>query len=132
MVDSEVTGFHRNHREPDLSGVKSTGSDLASGGERSIDAGSTDLEPLGDLGGTQALGSKLLHIFRADRGWPSLVETLGLPGVDASALACSDEVLLDHPDHAEDGQHHLAHDVAAIEGDLWVIDLEDGSLLHHP
>ena len=71
---------------------------------------------------------KVAHILRDDGDRSALVGTSELSGINASALARFDEVLLDHPDHPEDGQHHFAHDVAAVENDFGIVDLEDRSL----
>lgn len=104
---------------------------LGLGGERSVDAGSIDLEPLGDLSRTQSLVSKLADLIGLDRRRSAFVETLGLAGFDASALTGFDEVLLDASHHAEDGEQHLAHHVGAIEGYLGIVDPEDGPTLDH-
>ena len=90
------------------------------------DAGSTDLEPLGDLGCPEPLVSKFPDIAGADRDRSSLADIATQLGYfDSSAPSCTDKVLLHHPDHPEQRQHHLGHDVAAVENDFGIVDLED-------
>ena len=79
----------------------------------------------GDGRCTHAFSTKLLHLLRIDARRATLIQTLGLGRIDATTLPRSDEVLLDPADHPEDGQQHLAHNVAAVENDFGIVDLED-------
>jgi hypothetical protein len=98
-----------------------------SGGQQPIDAGATDLERAGDLGSTQSLVPKLSDTVWIDGRAAANIGTviLQLPGIDPAPLPGSDEVLLDAPDQAEDGEEDFPHEIAAVDRDRGIVDAQD-------